>query len=120
MHKQIYLNLPVADLAKSKDFYQALGYPLNPQFTGEGTACVVISDTISVMLMAFPHLFPPASNQWKPDVARDPGQVGWRISVRRTGTQRQCGQRCQQMPAHAHQVANATMGSTRAALRAGM
>jgi cytochrome c556 len=23
------------------------------------------ADTISVMLMAFPHLFPPASNQWK-------------------------------------------------------
>jgi uncharacterized protein len=50
MHKQIYLNLPVADLEKSKDFYQALGYPLNPQFSGERTACVVISDTISVML----------------------------------------------------------------------
>jgi cytochrome c556 len=23
------------------------------------------ADTMSVMLMAFPHLFPPASNQWK-------------------------------------------------------
>jgi cytochrome c556 len=31
------------------------------------------ADTISVMLMAFPHLFPPATNQWKPDGARDPG-----------------------------------------------
>jgi cytochrome c556 len=31
------------------------------------------ADTISVLLMAFPHLFPPATNQWKPDVARDPG-----------------------------------------------
>ena len=30
------------------------------------------TDTISVMLMSFPHLFPPASNQWKPDVNRDP------------------------------------------------
>jgi predicted lactoylglutathione lyase len=50
MNKQIFLNLPVADLAKSKTFFQALGYPLNPQFTGEGAACVVISETISVML----------------------------------------------------------------------
>jgi len=50
MNKQIFLNLPVADLAKSKTFFQALGYPLNPQFTGEGGACVVISETISVML----------------------------------------------------------------------
>ena len=29
------------------------------------------ADTISVMLMAFPHLFPPASNQWKPGVEID-------------------------------------------------
>ena len=26
---------------------------------------------ISVMLQAFPHLFPPATDQWKPDVPRD-------------------------------------------------
>jgi cytochrome c556 len=31
------------------------------------------ADTISVMLMAFPHLFRAESNQWKPNVARDPG-----------------------------------------------
>jgi cytochrome c556 len=27
---------------------------------------------ISVLLQAFPHLFPPATNQWKPGVERDP------------------------------------------------
>jgi cytochrome c556 len=31
------------------------------------------ADMISVMLMAFPHLFPPATNQWKPNATRDPG-----------------------------------------------
>jgi cytochrome c556 len=31
------------------------------------------ADTISVMLMAFPHLFPPRSNEWKPNVERDAG-----------------------------------------------
>jgi cytochrome c556 len=30
------------------------------------------AETISTMLMAFPHLFPPATNQWKPSVDRDP------------------------------------------------
>jgi len=50
MNKQIFLNVPVADLPKSKTFFQALGYSLNPQFSGDGAACVVISDTISVML----------------------------------------------------------------------
>jgi cytochrome c556 len=31
------------------------------------------ADNISVMLMAFPHLFPPSTNEWKPNVDRDPG-----------------------------------------------
>jgi len=31
------------------------------------------ADLISVMLMAFPHLFPDSTNQWKPNVQRDPG-----------------------------------------------
>src|SRR5215470_8596 len=32
------------------------------------------ADNISILLMAFPHLFPPATNQWKPNVDRDPGR----------------------------------------------
>src|SRR5216683_8235542 len=31
------------------------------------------ADNISIMLMAFPHLFPPSTNQWKPNADRDPG-----------------------------------------------
>ena len=31
------------------------------------------ADIVSVMLMAFPHLFPPNTNEWKPNVDRDPG-----------------------------------------------
>jgi cytochrome c556 len=30
------------------------------------------SETISTMLMAFPHMFPPATNQWMAGAARDP------------------------------------------------
>jgi cytochrome c556 len=30
------------------------------------------ADNISILLMAFPHLFPPATNQWKQDAKRDP------------------------------------------------
>jgi cytochrome c556 len=30
------------------------------------------ADHISVMFMAFPHLFPPSSNQWREDADRDP------------------------------------------------
>ena len=50
MPKQIFLNLPVADLPKSKAFYQALGFTLNPTFSDDTGACIAISDTISVML----------------------------------------------------------------------
>jgi hypothetical protein len=32
------------------------------------------ADLISVMLMGFPHLFPASTNQWKPNVERDPGR----------------------------------------------
>ena len=50
MSKQIFLNLPVSDLAKSMAFFEALGFSNNPQFTGDGGACIVLSDTIYVML----------------------------------------------------------------------
>jgi predicted lactoylglutathione lyase len=51
MNKQIFLNLPVADLPRSMAFFKALGYSHNPQFTDNTAACIVISETISVMLL---------------------------------------------------------------------
>jgi len=51
VNKQIFLNLPVADLPRSKAFFKALGYSFNPQFTGDSAACVVVSETITVMLL---------------------------------------------------------------------
>lgn len=54
MSTQIFVNLPVRDLDKTKAFFSALGYVSNPQFTDENAACVVISDSIYVMLLAEP------------------------------------------------------------------
>ncbi len=51
MTTQIFVNLPVRDLDRSKAFFTALGYANNPQFTDENAACIVISDTIYVMLL---------------------------------------------------------------------
>jgi uncharacterized protein len=51
MIKHITLNVPVADVRKSTAFFAALGFSLNPQFTGDTTAMIVISETISIMLM---------------------------------------------------------------------
>jgi len=54
MATQIFVNLAVKDLAKSKAFFEQLGYSFNPQFTDENAACMVISDTIYVMLLTEP------------------------------------------------------------------
>jgi predicted lactoylglutathione lyase len=54
MNQQIYVNLPVRDLPRAKEFFGALGYRFNPQFTNEQGACMVISDDIYVMLLTEP------------------------------------------------------------------
>jgi predicted lactoylglutathione lyase len=48
--KQIFINLPVRDLEKSMQFYFALGFTLNPLYTGEAQKCMIWSDYIYVML----------------------------------------------------------------------
>jgi predicted lactoylglutathione lyase len=55
MNKQIFVNLAVKDLNKSKAFFEALGYTFNPQFTNESGACMVIADgSIYAMLLTEP------------------------------------------------------------------
>lgn len=51
MSTQIFVNLPVKDLNKSIAFFTQLGYTFNPQFTDENATCMIISDTIYVMLL---------------------------------------------------------------------
>lgn len=51
MAKQIYVNLPVKDLAKSIEFYEKLGFKNNPAFTSETGASMQWSDDIVVMLL---------------------------------------------------------------------
>jgi predicted lactoylglutathione lyase len=51
MSKMIFVNLPVADLPKSKAFYEAIGFTNNPQFTDDTAVCMVLTDSIYVMLL---------------------------------------------------------------------
>lgn len=51
MAQQIFINLPVKDLKKSVEFFTKLGYTFNAQFTSEDATCMIISDTIFVMLL---------------------------------------------------------------------
>ncbi|WP_348825464.1 VOC family protein [Flavobacterium aestuarii] len=52
MNKQIFINLPVNDLAKSVQFYTALGFSNNPQFSDETGKCMVWNESIFVMLLS--------------------------------------------------------------------
>jgi predicted lactoylglutathione lyase len=51
MAKQIFINLAVKDLQKSMDFYTALGFTNNPQFSDDSGKCMVWSENIFVMIM---------------------------------------------------------------------
>jgi predicted lactoylglutathione lyase len=53
--RQIFINLPVKDLDRSKAFFSSLGFPIHPQFTDDKAACVVLEkDAIHVMLLTEP------------------------------------------------------------------
>ena len=54
MHKQIYVNLPVRDLSRSRHFFESLGYSFNPQFSNEQGACLVLGENLFVMLLVEP------------------------------------------------------------------
>lgn len=49
--RQIFVNLVVSDLQKSMDFYTALGFANNPQFSDDTAKCMVWSDHIYLMIM---------------------------------------------------------------------
>jgi len=47
----IFVNLPVADLQRSRRFLEALGAVNEPKFTDETAACMTFSETIHVMTL---------------------------------------------------------------------
>jgi predicted lactoylglutathione lyase len=51
MAKQIFINLAVTDLQKAMDFYTALGFTNNPQFSDDAGKCMVWSENIFVMIL---------------------------------------------------------------------
>ncbi len=51
MTKMIFINLPVSDLARATAFYQAVGAEKNEQFSDGTASCMVLSETIHVMLL---------------------------------------------------------------------
>ncbi len=51
MTTKIFVNLPVKDLNKAKEFFTKLDFKFNPQFTDENAACMIVGENIFVMLL---------------------------------------------------------------------
>lgn len=52
--RKIFVNLPVRDLARSVEFFTALGFAFNPQFTDDKATCMIVSEEAFVMLLTQP------------------------------------------------------------------
>ena len=51
MSRMMFVNLPVADLGKSIEFFSQLGFEFNPQFTDETATCMILGERNFVMLL---------------------------------------------------------------------
>jgi predicted lactoylglutathione lyase len=51
MSRLLFLNLPVSDLAASREFFARLGFEFDDRFCDDGAACLVVSDQAYVMLL---------------------------------------------------------------------
>jgi len=52
--KRLFINLPVRDLETSKLFFTKLGFELNPKFSDDKGACLVVNEYACVMLLTQP------------------------------------------------------------------
>lgn len=52
--RELFVNIAVRDLEKSKVFFTALGFTFNAQFTDEKAACMIVSDKAYFMLLTEP------------------------------------------------------------------
>ena len=68
MSKQIYLNLPVKDLNRATEFYQALGFVKNSDFSDQNATCVKWSEDIMLMLLTH-DFYSKFTNKAIPDLS---------------------------------------------------
>lgn len=52
MIQQVYINIPVSDIAKSTAFYEAVGFTKNPDFSDEKASSMMWTDNIVIMLIS--------------------------------------------------------------------
>ena len=52
--RKLFVNLPVRDLQRSKEFFSRLGFEFDPKFTDENATCMIVSEEAFVMLLTEP------------------------------------------------------------------
>ncbi|MGG0287356.1 VOC family protein [Peribacillus butanolivorans] len=67
--EKIFVNLPVKDLNASIEFFTKVGFDFNEQMTNENATCVVISESIYVMLLVEDY-FKTFTKREIPDTAK--------------------------------------------------
>ncbi len=50
-HQQIFLNLPIKNMARTRAFFESMGYEFNPQFSNDQGACLVLGENLFAMLL---------------------------------------------------------------------
>ena len=50
--RMLFVNMPVADIERSKAFFARLGFSYNPMFTDETAACMLVGEQAFVMLLS--------------------------------------------------------------------
>jgi predicted lactoylglutathione lyase len=76
--RKIFVNLPVSDLKRSMDFFTALGFSFNPQFSDDNAACMIVSEDAFVMLLTGAYF---ANFTPRPICPRDHVEVLTAVSV---------------------------------------
>ncbi len=51
MPTMLFVNLPVADVARTRAFYTRLGYRFDAMFCDQGTLCMEVNESTKVMLL---------------------------------------------------------------------
>jgi predicted lactoylglutathione lyase len=54
MSRQVFINLPIKNVERTRAFFSALGFSFNPQFSNEQALCMPIGEGSFAMLLAEP------------------------------------------------------------------
>lgn len=61
--KSIYVNLPIKDINKTKDFWTKLGFSFNPQFSDEKALCLVLNEGLIYAMLLTNEFFSTFTNR---------------------------------------------------------